>query len=184
MKNTIASIVISPSQTIRLRLGKHGRLVKAILEDFAPRFAAGFELVYARSSGSDESFYAWQRLNDLCVTAEKIGGLPDLVLYCLAKDRLFLVECVTGHGPIDEKRHDELSRMFKNARSELVFVSSFPSREIMSEHMMGIPWGTEAWCAQEPEHLIHFNSDQLLGPQPVNQHPVGFHEMPDHRAAI
>ena len=165
MKNTIASVVISPSQSIRLRPGKHGRLVKAILEDFAPRFSAGFELVYARFSGSDESFYAWQRLNDLCGTVEKIGGLPDLVLYCAAKDRLFLVECVTSHGPIDKKRHDELSRMFKNARPELIFVSGFPSRAIMAEHMLGIPWGTEAWCAQEPDHLIHFNGDRFIGPR-------------------
>ena len=184
MKNTIASVVISPSQSIRLRLDEHGRLVKALLEDFAPRFAAGFELVYARSSGSDESLYAWQRLSNLCVTVEKIESLPDVVLYCVATDRLFLVECVTSHGPIDEKRHDHLSRMFKNARPELIFVSSFPSRKIMAEHMMGIPWGTEAWCAQEPAHLIHFNGDQLLGPQPVNQQPVVIHDAPDHRAAI
>lgn len=184
MKNAIASLVISPSQTIQIRLGKHGQLVKALLEDFAPRFAGGFELVYARASRGDESFYAWQRLNDLCVIFENIENLPDVVLYCVAKNRLFLVECVTRHGPIDEKRHDELSRRFKNARSELIFVSCFPSREIMAGHMMAIPWGTEAWCAQEPAHLIHFNSGQLLGPRPANQHPVVFHDASDYRAAI
>ena len=28
-----------------------------------------------------------------------------------------------------------------------------------------IAWETEAWIAQNPDHLIHFNGDRFLGPR-------------------
>ena len=38
--------------------------------------------------------------------------MPDVVLYHSEKNWLVLVEAVTSHGPVDGKRHAELSRLF------------------------------------------------------------------------
>jgi len=32
--------------------------------------------------------------------------------------------------------------------------------------LVQIPRETEVWCADEPDHLIHFNGKRLFGPYP------------------
>jgi type II restriction enzyme len=34
----------------------------------------------------------------------------------------------------------------------------------MRRYLAQIAWETEAWCADNPTHLIHFNGERFLGP--------------------
>jgi adenine-specific DNA-methyltransferase len=90
--------------------------------------------------------------------------MPDVVLYYEKKDWLFLIEAVTSHGPVDGKRHSELSKLFENAKPGLVYVSAFPNRNIMAKYLQFISWETEVWTSDAPTHMIHFNGDRFLGP--------------------
>ena len=75
-----------------------------------------------------------------------------------------LIEAVTSHGPVDSKRHDELAKLFSGITSGLVFVSGFPDRSVMARYLSAISWETEVWCADAPDHLIHFDGESFLGP--------------------
>ena len=90
--------------------------------------------------------------------------MPDAILYLEEKNWLFLVESVTSVGPVDGKRHAELTHLFGQSSAGLVFVTAFPSRLLMARFLPDIAWETEVWCADNPSHLIHFNGDRFLGP--------------------
>lgn len=76
-------------------------MIRAILEEFAPRFAPGSVLVYAGDTGDKWGYFDAPLLADLGVDVETHGKMPDVVLHYAAKHWLLLVEAVTSHGPVD-----------------------------------------------------------------------------------
>lgn len=157
-------VKIAPRKTIRLSPGKHSTLIKAIIEDFAPRFAPGSVLIYAGDTGKKWGYFAEADLTQLGVTVDAHGKMPDVVLYYPERDWLLLVESVTSHGPVDGKRHEELAQLFASASAGLVYVTAFPNRALMARYVPEIAWETEVWVADAPSHLIHFNGIRFLGP--------------------
>ena len=95
---------------------------------------------------------------------DRKGKLPDVVLYWPERNWLLLIESVTSHGPVDGKRHSELSKLFKDSKPGLVYVTAFPDRKIMGKYLGEISWETEVWMSEAPTHMIHFNGDRFLGP--------------------
>ena len=160
-------VVIAPGKTIALSPGEHSELIRAIIEDFAPRFAPGSVLVYAGDTGDKWGFFDKVLLADLGVEVNAHGKMPDVVLHYTEKKWLLLVESVTSHGPVDGKRHAELAELFAGSKSGLVYVTAFPNRVIMGRYIGEIAWETEVWVADAPSHLIHFNGERFLGPYPV-----------------
>lgn len=157
-------VKIAPKKKIHLSPGKHSALIKAIIEDFAPRFAPGSVLIYAGDTGKKWGYFAEVDLTRLGVTVNAHGKMPDVVLYYPERDWLLLVESVTSHGPVDGKRHEELANLFANSSAGLVYVTAFPNRALMARHAPEIAWETEVWVADAPSHLIHFNGTRFLGP--------------------
>ncbi|HUC55801.1 MAG TPA: BsuBI/PstI family type II restriction endonuclease, partial [Streptosporangiaceae bacterium] len=92
------------------------------------------------------------------------GKMPDLVVHLPGKDWLVLIEAASSHGPVDFNRHGELSELFRESSAGLVYVSCFASRADMRRYLTQIAWETDAWCADNPTHLIHFNGERFLGP--------------------
>ncbi len=157
-------VTISPGQEITLSPGEHSELIKQIIEEFAPRFAPGSQLVYVGDTGEKWGFFDSDLLQTLGVEVDTHGKMPDVVLHFMKEDWLILIESVTSHGPVDGKRHSELVRLFSGSRPGLVFVTAFPSRPIMGRYLPEIAWETEVWVADSPSHLIHFNGVRFLGP--------------------
>ena len=139
-------------------------LIKAIIEEFAPRFAPGCTLVYAGDTGAKWAYFNKPLLNSLGVTLDSHGKMPDVLLYFNDKNWLLLIESVTSHGPVDGKRHGELASLFANSTAGLVFVTAFPNRKLMGRYLGEIAWETEVWVADSPSHLIRFNGTRFLGP--------------------
>ena len=157
-------VEIAPGKEITLSPGEHSELIRAIIEDFAPRFAPGSVLVYAGDTGDKWGYFDAALLDGLGVDVDSHGKMPDVVLHYTAKNWLLLVESVTSHGPVDGKRHAELSSLFAGSTAGLVYVTAFPNRTIMGRYLGEIAWETEVWVADAPSHLIHFNGIRFLGP--------------------
>lgn len=160
----LVPVRIAPGKEIKISPGEHSELIKAIVEDFAPRFAPDSELVYVGDTGEKWGYFDKKLLAKLGVTVDSHGKMPDVVLYYTEKNWLLLVESVTSHGPVDAKRHAELARLFASATAGLVYVTAFPTRSIMGRYLGEIAWETEVWVAEAPSHLIHFNGPRFLGP--------------------
>ena len=157
-------VQIAPEMQNTLSPGEHSELIKAIIEDFAPRFAPGSVLIYAGDTGDKWSYFDKELLSDLGVVVDVHGKMPDVVLYYAEKKWLLLVESVTSHGPVDGKRHAELMQLFSGAEVGLVYVTAFPDRSVMARYLSQIAWETEVWVAGSPSHLIHFDGERFLGP--------------------
>lgn len=157
-------VMIAPGKEITLSPGEHSELIRAIIEDFAPRFAPGSVLVYAGDTADKWGYFDAPLLAKFGVDVESHGKMPDVVLHDTSKNWLLLVESVTSHGPVDGKRHSELAKLFAASTAGLVYVTAFPSRALMSRYLGDIAWETEVWVADAPSHLIHFNGARFLGP--------------------
>ena len=157
-------VSIAPDQEITLSPGQHSELIRAIIEEFAPRFAPGSILIYAGDTGDKWGYFDKTLLCALGVDVDSHGKMPDVVLHFIEKNWLLLVESVTSHGPVDGKRHAELAKLFAKSTVGLVYITAFPSRAVMGRYLSEIAWETEVWVADAPSHLIHFNGDRFLGP--------------------
>jgi len=163
-KQNLIPVQIAPGKEITLSPGEHSELIRAIIEDFGARFVPGGVLIYAGDTGDKWGYFDAVLLAKIGVNVDAHGKMPDVVLYYPEKNWLVLVESVTSHGPVDGKRHAELSRLFAGSSAGLVYVTAFPNRAIMSRYLGEIAWETEVWVADAPSHLIHFNGERFLGP--------------------
>ena len=157
-------VVLESGQTLELSPGGHSELIRDIIQEFAPRFAPGSRLVYAGDTGSKLAFFDRVLLSALGVDVDDHGKMPDVVLDYESRNWLLLVESVTSHGPMNAKRHQELTNVFQCSSAGLVYVTAFPKRSIMAKYLSDIAWETEVWVADSPSHLIHFNGQRFLGP--------------------
>lgn len=166
-KQNQVPVNIAPGKAILLSPGEHNKLIRAVVEDFAPRFAPGSVLVYAGDTGAKWGYFDAPLLAELGVNVDSHGKMPDVILYFPDRNWLLLVESVTSHGPVDGKRHAELGSLFAGAKAGLVYVTAFPNKKIMGRYLHDLAWETEVWVADAPSHLIHFNGARFLGPYRV-----------------
>ena len=159
-------VKLMAGKKFRLSPGEHSELIKAVIEEFAPRFVPGSVLVYVGDTGEKWGYFDERLLGQLGLVIDSHGKMPDVVLYYPEREWLLLVECVTSHGPVDAKRHAELAELFAPVEAGRVYVTVFPSRSVMTRYLSNIAWETEVWCADSPSHLIHFDGERFLGPYP------------------
>jgi BsuBI/PstI restriction endonuclease domain len=157
-------IKLGTKKAISLSPGAHSELIKAIVEQFGPRFVPKGELIYAGDTGDKWGYFDEPLLHSLGVEIDNHGKMPDVVIYYPKRDWLILAEAVTSHGPVDAKRHGELQTLFAKSSAGLVFVSAFPDRRTFTRYAELISWETEVWIADNPSHLIHYNGARFLGP--------------------
>ena len=163
-EQALIPVTVAAGKTVMLSPGAHSELIRAIVESFAPRFAPGAALVYVGDTGDKMGYFDMKLLVQLGVRVDSHGKMPDVVLYDYARGWHVLVESVKSHGPVDGRRHAELTTLFAAATPGLVYVTAFPSRAVMTRYLGEIAWESEVWCADAPSHLIHFNGDRYIGP--------------------
>ena len=158
------SVKIREEHSIQLSPGKHSELIKEIIENMAPRFLPNSTLVYIGDTGEKWGYYDQEIAGSLLFNVQEHGKMPDVILYVKEKGWLVLVESVTSHGPVDSKRYIELKDLFSSVNVDLVFISDFPDKSTFIKFAHDIAWETEAWIADNPDHMIHFDGEKFLGP--------------------
>lgn len=163
-KMNMVSVKIRDTHSIQISPGKHSELIKAIIEEMAPRFLPNSTLVYIGDTGEKWGYYDQELAGNLLFDVKEQGKMPDVILYVEDKNWLVLVESVTSHGPVDSKRYIELKELFSSIIAELVYISAFPDKKVFAKYLSDIAWETEVWVADNPSHMVHFNGDKFLGP--------------------
>lgn len=145
--------------------GMHNELQKAILEEFAPRFALNTECIYVGDTIKKDLVKNVKRLVELGFTITLHDKMPDVILYSKEKNWLYFIEAVTSVGPIDPKRIVEIESMTKDVVAEKIYVTAFPNFKTFKKFSEMLAWETEVWIADMPDHMIHLNGDKFLGPR-------------------
>lgn len=146
-------------------VGKHNELQKAIIEEFAPRFAPGSECLYVGDTIEKDLVKNVGKLKELGFSITLHDKMPDVVLYRKDKDWLYFIESVTSVGPMDPKRIIEITDMTKDVKSGKIFVTAFLDFATYKKFADSLAWETEVWIADMPDHMIHLNGDKFLGPR-------------------
>jgi type II restriction enzyme len=115
-------------------------LVKAVVEEFGPRWTPGGTVLYVGDTDQKYAYIKIDRLAELGITLASGDKPPDVVI--------------------------ELQRLFANATVGLVFVTAFLTRRRLAAYLTAISWETEVWVADASDHLIHFDGERFLGPYP------------------
>lgn len=145
--------------------GKHNQLQKAIIEEFAPRFAPNAECLYVGDTIQKDLVKNEDRLKELGFTITLHDKMPDVVLYRADKDWIYFIEAVTSVGPMDPKRIQEITEMTDGVKAGKIFVTAFLDFKTYKKFSEKLAWETEVWLAEMPDHMIHMNGDKFLGPR-------------------
>ncbi len=151
----------------KFSVGRHNELQKAIIEEFAPRFAPNSECLYVGDTVKKDLVKNVTKLTELGFEITLHDKMPDVVLYREDKNWIYFVESVTSVGPIDPKRILEITEMTKNVTAGKIFVTAFLDFKTYKKFSESLAWETEVWILEMPEHMIHLNGDKFLGPRKI-----------------
>ena len=157
-------LALPDGSVFTLTPGGQNVLLKAMVEDFCPRFTPGGQVLYIGDAGDKWALFERNTLVSLNVKVDQHGKMPDLVIYLPDRNWLVLLEAASSHGPVDSKRQAELADLFSESTAGLVYVSCFPDRVEFRKYVDKIAWESEVWCADHPTHMIHYNGERFLGP--------------------
>ena len=152
-------------ENLKFSTGKHNELQKAIIEEFAPRFAPNSECLYVGDTIEKDLVKNVEKLKELGFEITLHDKMPNVVLYREDKNWIYFVESVTSVGPMDPKRILEITEMTKNVTAGKIFVTAFLDFKTYKKFAEELAWETEVWIAEMPEHMIHLNGDRFMGPR-------------------
>ncbi|MBM7631014.1 BsuBI/PstI family type II restriction endonuclease [Geomicrobium sediminis] len=165
IRNTAKIPIQLDEKVYKLSAGEHNILQKKIIHDFRAHFADKADVLYFGDTANKSMHIKEEKLKALNVPSLNHDKLPDVVLYDESRNWLFLIEAVTTHGPISNKRYYELEKMFRNSSAGTVYVTAFLSIQDFKSYADDIAWETEVWFADLPAHMMHYNGDRFLGPR-------------------
>lgn len=145
--------------------GKHNQLQKAIIEEFAPRFAPGSECLYVGDTIQKDMVKNIEKLSQLGFEITLHDKMPDVVLYREDKHWIYFIESVTSVGPMDPKRIIEIESITGHVTAGKIYVTAFLDFATFKKFSEQLAWETEVWIADMPDHMIHLNGDKFLGPR-------------------
>ena len=150
-------------ETRRLAPGPSADLTASVIESFASRFLKRPGVI-AISESAQKLTYEDRRL------AKRIGfeldpssTLPDVILVDMGLAELLFVfvECVVSDGEITRRRREELEALASRggvSAQRCAYVTAFRDRSdaIFRRVASSLTWGSFAWFASEPDHLLFF----------------------------
>lgn len=145
--------------------GKHNELQKAIIEEFAPRFAQNSIVLYVGDTKDKDLYKDVELLKKLKISIGDHEKLPDVILYQKEKKWIYFIEAVTSVGPISPKRIVEITDMTRNCKLGKIYVTAFIDMKTFKKFTEQLAWETEVWLSEMPDHMIHLNGDKFMGPR-------------------
>lgn len=152
-------------EDFKFSTGKHNELQKAIIEEFAPRFAPNSECLYVGDTTKKDLVKNVDKLKALGFEITLHDKMPDVVLYREDENWIYFVESVTSVGPMDPKRILKITEMTKDVTAGKIFVTAFLDFKTYKKFAEELAWETEVWIAEMPDHMIHLDGDRFMGPR-------------------
>lgn len=141
------------------------QITKSILTDFRTHFAVDGRVLWV-PNGKEDLGQPHAGPSDLRNDASlKLLDLPTIGIVDPQKGRLYLIDIGSVSGPMSADCVAVLRSIFTTADIRPIFVVAYASRAEYAELLSVPTWGTVAWFADEPNHLVHFgccNSCELI----------------------
>lgn len=163
--------VTFPNGEIRhLAPGPSSVIAKAVIEVFAPRFLKHPAVLWLSESGNKVVTRDETLANQLGLKIDASKALPDIILVDLGADiggsdmLVVFTEVVATDGPINRERKVALTNLAIEAgfgERHLSFLTAFMDRSSapFKKSVAELAWGSYAWCASEPHHIIDLRNE-------------------------
>lgn len=133
---------------------RQNSLLVDTIELFGPRYAPNSVILYLQDMPNNITICEQTWLAQFNITVP--DQLPDILLYHEETRLLFFLELVTMHGPISQRRKDELAVLCRGSGMQRAYVSVFFSFSDFKPHAAAMAWDSCVWMAQLPDHIIYF----------------------------
>lgn len=169
-----AVIVTFPNGEKRsLAPGPSSVIAKAVIEVFAPRFLKKPAVLWLSESGNKVVARDENLASALGLKIDASKALPDIILVDLGEDQsgadmlVIFAEVVASDGPVNRERKVVLTTLALEAgfdERHLAFLTAFLDRASpqFKKSVSEIAWGSFAWFASEPDHIIEFRDGQPM----------------------
>ncbi|MFN0243206.1 MAG: BsuBI/PstI family type II restriction endonuclease [Planctomycetota bacterium] len=132
----------------------HSNLIRACVTEYAPRFLAGFEVVYVDDSDGDRiDDEDRERLRDAGLELTRGDPSPDVLLYNRELNELWVVEAVTSDGEVDQHKLDRMLAFADRYGKEGVgFTTAYPTWKVAARRQgaqKNIPPATYVWIRED-----------------------------------
>ena len=111
-------------------------------------------------SASTKAFY--DDIAELPKAVSDLAGCSDAAFYSSSRKLLCLFMYAEFSGPIIEKEKTKIEESLHPSGLASVLVSVFSSRADFFQVADQIAWGTKAWIANEPNHMIHYDDEPVI----------------------
>lgn len=152
------------AETRSMAPGRSSQIAKSVIEDFALRFLGTPAVLWLSESRNKVIARDDELARSIGLQIQADRTLPDIILVDLApKHPTFVfVEVVASDGPVTLKRKEALTALAAAARfptQHLVFVTAYLDRTAaeFKKTVSDLAWGSFAWFASEPEHLLEYH---------------------------
>lgn len=150
-------------EQVLMSLGRHGELHKLVIEEMLPRFCRGSRVLYVGDALQRRLLMDDGKLAELNFRIGS-GPLPDVIAYSKDRNVLYLIEAVHTSNPFSPARRREMEILGRECSAGISYVSAFRNRKAFKRLAAEIAWETDVWIADEPDHVIHFNGGDAIGP--------------------
>ena len=145
----------------RMAPGTSSIIVKALIEEFAPKFLGDPGVIWISESRNKVVARDDELARSIGLSIHPDRNLPDTILVDLAPKHplLVYVEIVATDGPVNEERKFALTQLANEAgfpQAHLAFVTAYLDRseQVFKRTVDSLAWGTFVWFASEPANLI------------------------------
>ena len=156
-------------ETRTLAPGPSSFIAKAVVEVFAPGFLENPTVLWLSESGNKIVLRDDRIASAIGLRIEADKNLPDLILCDLGPQHplIVFVEVVATDGAVTDRRQSALHALTDAAgfdRKHVAFLSAYSDRQSpgFKKTVAQLAWGSFAWFASEPEHIVQLRSDAAV----------------------
>lgn len=143
-------------------------MLRLVRELFCSRLFPGGRWLLLAEVAAPPTLRSIRPLTALGFDADACISVPNAVLDYAERGWLILLEIAEQNRVIDsDHRHNLLSSFASVKGRELVLITAFADMGEFARHLAAIAWGTSAWIADAPDHLVVFDGRRLGGPEPA-----------------
>ncbi len=149
--------------------GPSPAIIKAVVEEFGPRFLVDPRVLWISDSQRKKAYLDADLEEGLQIRIDVAKVLPDLIMVDLAPPGrqgflLVFVEAVASEGPVDEQRQADLVRILTSSpmgytAQDAAFVTAYLDKtaETYRRTAHEIAWGSFAWFVSEPDSVLQLH---------------------------
>ena len=106
---------------------KHSDLIRACQQHYAPRFLAGYQVIYIDDGDGDRITKEQQvALASAGITLTLDDAIPDILLWHPTFDSLWVIEAVTSDGEVDLHKFRQLTGLaHRSGKKEIGFTTAY-----------------------------------------------------------